>query len=48
MRITKERMRLLEQLDGRGGSIEVFDLSDENSNPLGTKVSILFQAPSDN
>lgn len=48
MRITKERMKLLKEIDGRGGSIEVVDLSDENSNPMGTKVSILFQAHSYN
>lgn len=46
MRITKERMKLLEQLEGKGGSIEVIDLIDENKNPLGTQVSILFKSSS--
>lgn len=46
MRITKERMKLLEQLEGKGGSIEVIDLIDENKNPLGTQVSILFKSTS--
>jgi len=44
MSITKERMILLEQLEGKGGSIEVIDLIDENKKSLGTQVSILFKS----
>lgn len=42
MKITHERMRLLEKLEGKGASIEVNDLIDGNNKPTGTKVSIQF------
>jgi len=44
MKITHERMKLLQELEGKGASIQVNDLIDKNNIPSGTKVSIQFSS----
>jgi len=40
MKITKDRIQLINQLNGKGGTVKIIDKEDENGNSLGTVVVV--------